>query len=126
MAWRRRRWAGGDIDVDYPFLFHQSPAVLSVRDIVVHSHTLKQSAIHAWWSTMPVRSRSLLVNLPSGLSQDTSCAVMSAGKCARHMMGCATSGSGDVSAALGCGRWVWGTVMGPGSTSSPQIYPGAL
>ena len=51
---------------------------------------------------------------------------MYAGKRARHMMGCAPAGSRDVAAVLGCGWGVRGTVVGPGNTSSPHIYPEAL
>ena len=42
---------------------------------------------------------------------------MSAGKCARHMMGCASLGSGDVAATLGYGWGVRGTAVGPRSTA---------
>ena len=62
--------------------------MLSVRYIVVHVPMSKQSSMHDWWSTLPAISRSLLVTWPSGLSQETSCAVMSVVKFARHIMGC--------------------------------------
>ena len=57
MAWRRRRWYGGNYDVSYLLLFHQRPDLLSVWDSVVCSCMLKQSVIHAWWITLPDRSR---------------------------------------------------------------------
>ena len=47
MAWRRRRWDDGNIDVSDPFLCHQRPNVLSVQDIMVRLHMLNQSTIHA-------------------------------------------------------------------------------
>ena len=120
----RRRWAGGngDVDVSNPFLFHQRPAVLSVQAIVSCSCMLKQSAMYAWWSTLSASSRLLLVTWPSGLPQDTIPAVMSAGKFACSTMGCAPAGSGYVAAALGCGWGFRGTRVGPKNTSPPHIY----
>ena len=67
MAWRRRRWAGGNIGVSNPFLCRQRPALLSVWDSVIRSRMLKQSAIHVWGSTLPSNSRSLYVTWPYGL-----------------------------------------------------------
>ena len=101
MAWRHKRWAGGDIGVADPFRFHQRRIVLSVWDSVVRSCMLKQSALHDWWIKMTDIYRSLLVNWPSGLPQETSCAVMYARKLSLHKIGCAPAGSGDVEAALG-------------------------
>ena len=103
MDWMCRRWAGGNVDVANPFFCQQRPAMLYMKDSMFHSHMSKQLDIHVWWCTMSFRSRSLFVTWPSGLPQDTSCAIMSAVKCARHIMGCAPTGSGDVDAALGCG-----------------------
>ena len=77
MAFRHRRWAGGDVYIADPFLCHQRPSMLYVRDRVGCFHMSNQSAIHAWWSTLHASSRSLLVTWPSGLPQETSCAVMS-------------------------------------------------
>ena len=48
--------------------------------------------------------------------------LMSAGKFAYHMMGCALAGSGDVAAALGCCWVVLGTAVGTGRTAPPHIY----
>ena len=114
MAWRHKRWSGGDVDVANTFLFHQRTVMLSVRDSVVYSCMSKQWAIYALWSTLTVSSRSLLAIWPSGLPQETSCAVMSAGKCARHTMECALAGFGDVAEAIGCGWGVQGTAVGTG------------
>ena len=75
---------------------------------------------------LTANSRSLLVTWPYDLTQETICAVISAGKCVHHMMGYATSGYGDVAAALVCGWGVRGTAMGPGSTAPPHIHPKAL
>ena len=41
MAWRLKRWDGGYVDVADPFLCQQRTAVLSVWEIVVRSHMLK-------------------------------------------------------------------------------------
>ena len=48
MDWRLRMWDSSNVDVANPFLFHQRPAVLSVRDIVVRLHMSTQSDIHAF------------------------------------------------------------------------------
>ena len=79
MTWRSRRSAGGNVDVANPLLYHHMPSVLSVQT-VWSARVCKKSAIHAWWSTLPDSSRSLLVNWPSWLPQETSCAVMYMGK----------------------------------------------
>ena len=92
MAWRRRWWGGGNVVVSNPFLLHRRHNWLSVQDSVVRSRMSKQSSIHVWWSILTASSRSQLVTWPSGSPQDTRCAVMSAGKCARRAMGCAPAG----------------------------------
>ena len=125
MDWRHRRWAGDDVYVDNPFLCYQSPTVLSMHDSLIYSLISKQIAIHAWWSTLPAGSRSLLVTWASRLPQETSCAVMSAGKCARHTMWCDPVGSVDVAAALGCGWGFQVTAMCPRITDPQHIYPEA-
>ena len=86
------------------------------------SRVSKQSDIHAWWSTLPTSSRSLLVSWPSGLPQENSWDAMSAGEFACHTMGCAPTGYRDVAAALGCSWGVGGTLVGHGSTAPPHIY----
>ena len=54
-------WAGGDVYVANSFLCHQRPNMFSVRDSMVRSLMLKESAIIAWWSTLTASSGSLLV-----------------------------------------------------------------
>ena len=104
------------------FRFHQITAMLYLGDSVLRLNVLKQSDIHTWWITI---STSLLVTSPSGLPQDTSWAVISMGKYALNMMGCAPTGSRDVAKTLGCSWLVLGTSLRTGSTYSPHIYPEA-
>ena len=85
----------------------------------------KQLASHVRWRTLPASSRSLLIARPYGLPKDTNCDVMSAGKCAHHMMGCTTAASGDVPVALGYCWGVQGTAVSPGSTAPLYIEPDA-
>ena len=126
VAWRRKRWAEGEVDVAKLLIFHQRPTTLYVCDIVVRSRMLNQSAIHAWWITIPASSRPLLLTWSSWLPQDTSWDMMSAGKCAYHTIGCAPMGSGAAAVALVCYWGVLGTALGPCSTAPPHIYPKAL
>ena len=105
MYLRNMRWDSCDVDVVKYFLYHQRTTVLSVWDSMVHLRMSKQSDIHAWWIMLLARSRSLLMNWPSGLPQETRWDVMLAGKYAQHTIGCANAGSRDVAAALG---FYWG------------------
>ena len=100
--------------------------MLFMWDSLVRLRMSELSTIHAWWSMLPAISRSLLSTWPSRLSQKTRCAIMSAGKCTRHAMGCDPAGYRDVSAALGCSWGVQGTAVGTGSTPPPHIYPEVL
>ena len=61
----------------------------------------KKLAIQTLWSTLNSISSLLLVTWNSELPHEINCDVMSAGKYARHTMGCAIAGSRDVVAALG-------------------------
>ena len=100
--------------------------MLSVQDSVFRLHMPKQLAIHAWWITLPSRSRSLLVTWPSGLPQETIWAVMFAVKCACHTMGCASRDSGDMATVLGLCWGVQGTAVGPVNPDPTHIYPEML
>ena len=122
MAWRRSRWASVDVDVSDPFLCHQRPVVLYVQENVVRSHMLNYLSIHLWWITLHASFRSLVVTWPSRLPQETIWALMSAVKCACHMMGCAPASSKFVATVLGCIWGVGGTYVGPGSAVHPHIY----
>ena len=117
-----KKCAGEDMQVVEPLRYHQSPAVLSVRENVVRSVTTKYCATQSLCTTPPASSNSELLTVPCGFVQLTRESTISLGKGIYRTMGCAPLEFGEGCAALGCGSNFRGMDGGPGSTTLSHMY----
>ena len=113
------------MQVAEPFLCHQIPAVLSMRNKVARSFTTKHWTTQSLWTTPPASSNLELLTVPCGFVQLTRVSTISFWKVTHHTMDCAPLEFGEGHESLGCGGNYRGIAVGPGNTTTPFMYLGA-